>query len=61
LVSHGVHFARELGLKVHNLEVDDDVAVKPGVIKEQVEEEFLTVHFQADLISDKGEARAKFD
>ena len=52
------HFPSELRLEIDNFQIDYDIAVKPGVIEKQVEEEFISIYFEPVLIADKGETGA---
>jgi hypothetical protein len=45
-------------LEIDNLQIDYDIAVEPGVIKEHVEEKFIVVHLQPVLVADKSETGA---
>jgi hypothetical protein len=48
-----VHFADEFRFEVAHLKINHDVAVQPGMVEEQIEEEFLAVYLQPVLIADE--------
>ena len=48
-----IHFAHEFRFEITDLEINHDVAVQPGMVEKQIEEEFLAVYLQPILIADE--------
>ena len=44
-----------------DFQVNDDVAVEPGVIEQQIEKKFVPIDFEPILVPDEGKARAHLD
>ena len=55
------HFSSELRLEIDDFQVNDHVAVEPGVIEQQIEKKFVPIDFEPILVPDEGKARAHLD
>src|SRR5262249_10929013 len=55
-----IHLAGKLRLKRPHLEIDNDVAMKPAVVEEQIDEELVPPDLQSVLLTEKRESHPEF-